>query len=308
MLSSVIGALGDRVDSKFLTAYWLPAFVLVLGSICAVGLAVGPGHVEGWIAGLDGVEQALAALLVVLVISMVAFMLRALTRPITEVFAGVALPRAVARAFTQGQVRARDRAARLLGNSSGAGSQAIDQQAEVWLQSRFPTDDANLKPTLFGNLLASVSEHPFVAYSMAGALWWPRLSPLLPGSFQDTLAGAQAPMMALLNLSVVFSALALSGVLAGLLTAQWGIAIVWGAGALILSRLAYRAAVSQAAEVGNMLRVAFDLYRYDILDQLDRPHPETLADERALWLSLTQDVLGLDAPRPATPSDMPRAA
>ena len=294
MLSSVIGALGDRMDSKFLTAYWLPAFVLVLGGLCAVGLAAGPGQLEGWISDLDSVEQALGALILVLVISMVAFMLRALTRPITEVFAGVALPRVVANAFTRGQVRARERATRILEASPSA-----DQEAAEWLQNRFPKDDKNLKPTLFGNLLASVSEHPTIAYSVVGSLWWPRLSPLLPGSFQDTLAGSQSPMVAMLNMSVVFCALAPIGALAGLLTSQWLAAVLWFAGALVLARLSYRAAVSQAAEVGNMLRVAFDLYRYDILDQLDRPRPENLADERALWLSLTQEVLGRDGPPPA---------
>lgn len=292
MLSSVIGALGDRMDSKFLTAYWLPAFVFVLGSLCALGLALGWGQLERWTSGLDAVEQTLSALLIVLVISMVAFMLRALMRPITEVFAGVALPQAIASAFTRGQVRAKGRAIRILEGSSPS----VDQEVEAWLQSRFPHDDANLKPTLFGNLLASVSEHPTIAYSMVGALWWPRLSPLLPGSFQDTLAGSQAPMMAMLNLSIVFCALAPLGALAGALAAQWLMAFLWFAGALVLARLSYRAAVSQAAEVGNMLRVAFDLYRYDILDQLDRPHPENLADERALWISLTRNVLGRDVP------------
>ncbi|MCA9878735.1 MAG: hypothetical protein KC442_13165, partial [Thermomicrobiales bacterium] len=114
MLSSVIGALGDRMDSKFLTAYWLPAFVFVMGGLCAFGLVAGSGQLEAWVSDLDSVEQALGALVVVLLISMMAFMLRALTRPIAELFAGVALPRGVAMAFTQGQVRAKNRATRLL--------------------------------------------------------------------------------------------------------------------------------------------------------------------------------------------------
>lgn len=296
MLSSVIGALGDRMDSKFLTAFWLPAFVFVLGSLWAFGLAVGSGQLESWVTDLDAVEQTLGALVLVLLISMVAFMLRALSRPVTELFAGVALPPAIASAFTQGQVRARNRAARLLEGTASPGSPMVNQEAEAWLQSRFPQDDRDLKPTLFGNLLASVSEHPTMAYSMVGSLWWPRLYPLLPGSFQDTLAGAQAPMMALLNLSFVFGALAILGALAALLTAQWLVAILWVIGSVILARLAYRGAVSQAAEVGNMLRVAFDLYRYDILDQLDRARPEDMASERALWIGLTHEVLGRGIP------------
>ncbi len=293
MLSSLFGALGDRMDSKFLTAYWLPAFVFVLGGLCFAGGLAGPGRLDAWIADLDSVEQALGALLLVLLISMAAFMLRALTRPTTELFAGVALPRPVAAAFTRGQARAKQRGVLILESSDHPGAFSVDDMTTAWLQNRFPVDDSRLRPTLYGNLLASVSEHPRIAYSMEGALWWPRLSPLLPGSFQDTLAGAQAPMMALLNLSVVFCGLALLALLAGLLTAQWLAAILLCIGLLILSRLAYRAAVSQASEVASMLRVAFDLYRYDILDQLGRAHPDDLTSERALWLSLTREVMGV---------------
>lgn len=296
MLSSVIGALGDRMDSKFLTAYWLPSFVFVFGSLCLLGLGVGWEQLEAWITDLDSVEQTLCALIVVLLISMVAFLLRSLSRPVTEVFAGVALPRVVARAFTRGQVRAKRRASYVLGDTAQPCALEADEFAGVWLRNRFPSDDQCLRPTLFGNLLASVSEHPRIAYSMEAALWWPRLSPLLPSFFVDSLAGTQAPMMALLNLSIVFSALATLGLLIALLAKQWVLAIVLCGLLLLCSRLAYRAAVSQAAEVASMLRVAFDLYRYDILDQLGAAKPDSLAKERALWGDLTRELLGIQEP------------
>ena len=300
MLGSVIGALSDRMDSKFLTAYWLPAFVFVFGSLCTVGLSVGRGRLEAWISDLDAVEQTLAVLMVVLMITMLAFTLRAVTRPITEIFAGMALPAFVANPLRQGQVRAKHRAALVLHEEMPTGALSAAQQENAWLLSRFPTNDQNLKPTLFGNLLASVGEHPRIAYSMEGAIWWPRLSPLLPGSFQDTLGGAQAPMMALFNLSAVFSGLAFLAVMIGLVTRQWLVAILACACSLLLARLAYRAAVSQATEVASMLRVAFDLYRFDILDQLGRAHPDDNADERALWLSLTREVMGVKEPKPGS--------
>ncbi len=303
MLSSVIGALSDRMDSKFLTAYWLPAFVFTLGSLCTLGLAVGSSQLEAWITDLDSVEQALGALVIVLLISMLAFTLRAMTRPIAEVFAGIALPDFLATVFRRGQARAKQRAALLLRDSAQSGALPGGQDESAWLQSRFPTNDLALKPTLFGNLMASVGEHPRLAYSMEGVIWWPRLSPLLPSYFQDTLAGAQAPMMALLNLSVVFCGLAVLVILVGLFTAQWLVTLLLGMGALVLSRLTYRAAVSQATEVASMLRVAFDLYRYDILDQLGKAHPVDLVAERTLWLGLTYEVLGRGTCSPVPSTD-----
>ena len=304
VLGSAIGALSGRMDSKFLTAYWLPAFVFALGSFGILAGLVGLQQIDDWIYGLDSVEQTLGVLILVLLISMVAFVLRALTRPITELFAGIALPRAVATWSTRGQLRVKTRGAHLLGTSCDPTAEATAAEAQ-WLGRRFPVNNADLKPTLFGNVLASAGEHPRLAYAMEGALWWPRLSPLVPGYFQDMLAAAQAPLMALLNLSVVFVALAsFAVVVLGLIGAQWVAALGSAIGALLLSRLCYRAAVSQAAEIGSLFRVAFDLYRYDILDQLGLPHPDDLAAERALWRRMTREVVGLPEPTPtdgATP-------
>lgn len=293
MLSSAIGALSDRMDSKFLTAFWLPAFVFVLGGLCTLGLMVGPGQIDTWISDLDSVEQTLGVLIIVLIISMLAFVLRALTRPITEVYAGIAMPSAVATWSTRGQLRAKRRAEQMLANPQHQGSLSLDASSVNLVQNRFPLNNTDLQPTLFGNIIASASEHPRAAYSMEGMMWWSRLSPLLPGSFQGTLASAQAPMMALLNLSIVFFALAIATFILGAIASQWVIAMVVAGLSFVLSWLGYRAAVSQAAEVSSMLRVAFDLYRYDILDQLGIAHPADLIEERALWLRLTREILGL---------------
>lgn len=300
MLGSAIGALSDRMDSRFMTAYWVPAFVFVLGALCALGVTQGPGQIDAWISGLDSVEQTLGVVIVVLLVSILAFILRALTRPITEAYAGIAIPGPLAAWSKRGQLRAKRQAEQMLGAVTSRESPALGSPAVATLQSRFPERDEDLQPTLFGNIIASASEHPRIAYSMEGRVWWARLSPLLPESFQDTLASAQSPMMALFNLSIVCCLLALVTILLGILTSSWLTAVAFAACSLVLARLAYRAAVSQAAEVSSMLCVAFDLYRYEILDQLDRPHPENLADERTLWKQLTHEVLGLDEP-PAEP-------
>lgn len=295
MLESAIGALGNRVDSKFLTAYWLPAFVLALGGFGILAGLVGFERVDVWISDLDSVEQGIGALILLLLISMLAFVLCALTRPIAEVFAGMGLPRTIADWSTRGQARTKARDERLLGpamQSRRTSSRISDTMR--WLGLRFPRDDADLKPTLFGNVVASAAEHPWRAYSMDGALWWSRLSPLVPTSFEDKLASAQAPLVALLNLCAIFLLLGLSSLLVlGPIGGEWAAAIATSVVMLAVSRVCYRAAMSQAVQVGSMLRVAFDLYRYDILDQLGLEHPSGLAAERELWIDLTTQMVGL---------------
>jgi hypothetical protein len=108
-----------------------------------------------------------------------------------------------------------------------------------------------------------------------------------------------AQVMALLNLSVVFSVLALSGVaILGLVGAQWMAAIAFLVVGFLLAWLCYRAAVSQTTELGSLLRVAFDLYRHEILHQLGIERPRDPSAERALWQRLTIQMLG--DPVPAT--------
>lgn len=312
MLASALGALSDRLDSKFLIAYWLPAFVATLGGFGLLAFLAGAEQIDAWIYGLDSVEQTLAVLLIVLTVTMGAFVLRALSRPVSEVFAGEALPRGVADWSTRGQLRGKRRAARILSGDGGlkaiasAGkveNAASEQEVRQSLSRVYPLDDDEVRPTRYGNVLATAVEYPRLTYMMEGLLWWPRLSPLVPIEFQDMLGGAQAPMMALLNLSVVFAALALVGaavlVLAG---GHWVAAIVVLVGGLLLARLCYRAGVSQAAELASLLRVGFDLYRHEILRQMDLDVPADIAAERQLWLQLTSEMLGLP-PQEQPPAD-----
>ncbi|MFN8591755.1 MAG: hypothetical protein U0031_09880 [Thermomicrobiales bacterium] len=295
MLGSALSALSDRVDSKFLTAYWLPAFVFALGGFIILAICVGMAQIDTWIYDLDSVEQSLGVLLIVLLITMVGFVLRALTRPIAEAFSGAGLPRAVADWSTRGQLRAKQRARKLISGGGNTNTAAMLRS----LENRFPADDADLQPTLLGNVVASAGEHPRFAYSMEGSLWWPRLAPLLPGYFQDILGGAQAPTMGLLNLTVVFIALAPLGMIVlGVMGSRWVAAIVTTVVVFILARLCYLAAVSQAAELASQLRVAFDLYRYEILNQLDFDRPGDLAAERDLWRRLASEILAIPAPSP----------
>jgi hypothetical protein len=151
--------------------------------------------------------------------------------------------------------------------------------------------ESDVQPTLFGNVLAAVADHPRSAYGMDGAWWWPQLEALLPADFKKSLGDAQAPVVALVNLSLVFAALALVG---GGTLAVGGIGWPGAAGVLVggllLSRLCYLAAVSQLAQLASLMRVAFDLYRHAILTQLHLAIPGDLDAERGLWQRLTQEL------------------
>ena len=279
-----------------MTAYWLPACVFVLGSLGILAVRVGPEELATEIIDLDGVEQGLSVVIILVLITILAFIVRALTLPIAAVFAGRALPPALAAWSTRGQLRRKARTAHQLQANANAAT-ATAREATCALRQQFPVHDADVQPTAFSNVLAAAGESIWSAYAMEVAVWWPRLEPFLPDAFLDTLASAQASMMGMLNLSVAFVALTLVAVvILGLAGALWGAAIVVLVLTLLLSRLCYGAAVSQAAEVGVRVNTAFDLYRADLLKQVERGHPSELAAERRRWRQLAGEVFGLSDP------------
>ncbi len=296
MFSSMITTVADRFDSQFLAAYWLPAFVATLGGLGIVVARVGPDQAGAWINDRDSAQQTLVVVIGIVVITMFAFVLRALRLPIADLFSGAAFPRVFADRSTQAQQNARHA--------------AFDDAAR---ERFYPRDDANTQPTRFGNVLAAAAEHPRVVYAMDGALWWPRLSPLLPSAFQQLLGAAQAPTMALLNLSAILTALGIVGaVVLAVEGALWPGGVIVLVAGLVLSRLAYLAAVSQASEFARLIRVAFDLYRQEILSQMGLTLPVNLSAERALWRRLTDEIIaapsvaGEGAAKPLRPAnDLP---
>ncbi len=293
MLTNVLSAIGSRLDSKFMAAYWLPAFVGFLGFFALLVRLVGTEQIDDWRQTIDSVEKTLVVLFIVLSITMAAFLLRALTRPIAEIFAGLALPGIVARWSTDGQHRAR----RISEQNAhrGPGTRTSLRRSSLLTEQAFPSSDTDMQPTRFGNVLATIAEHPRLAYAMEAFLWWPRLSPVLPDYFLSTLSAAQSPMMAMLNLCIVFGLRAVIGaIVVALLGELWPAAIVVLVGGLGLSWLCYRAALRQAQEYGNLVRVGFDLYRHEILRQMDLEVPTNLDEERALWRQLTSELYGID--------------
>ncbi len=294
MLSSAFSALNDRLDSKFLTAYVLPAFVAVLGGFGLLAALAGLEHVTAWVYDLDSVKQSLAVIILVGTIVMVAFLLRALTRPVAILFVGSALPGPVAAWSTRRQRRSRD----LLERNGKKRS----------VEPAYPRDPDEIQPTLLGNVLAAATDYPRLVYAMDGAFWWPRLTPLLPGSFQDSLGAAQAPMMGLLNLSVVFATLAFAALaVLGVAASHWTIAFVLFVAGLAASRLCYQGAAGQALELSSLIRVAFDLYRHEILAQMELAIPADLATERALWQHMSDELHTLEG-TPGTASSRQGAA
>jgi len=106
----------------------------------------------------------------------------------------------------------------------------------------------------------------------------------------------------MLNLSLV--ALYLGGlatVALGLAASQWQTVIVSVVVGVLLANFFYRAAIVQATELARNIWVGFDLYRFEIMRQMNVEVPTDLQEERALWQDLSQRLRNLE-PLSATAS------
>jgi len=160
----------------------------------------------------------------------------------------------------------------------------------------YPRNPLLLKPTKLGNVLAA-EEYSMQLYKLDAVIWWPRLAPLLPDTFRAQVDVALIPMLAVLNLGLVFTLIALiGGGSAILLGPNWFLFIISFIGGFFFARASYMAAVSQAVDYGNWIRVAFDLYRHEILKQMHIPIPDNLVEETLLWTSLNNWVYKFTPP------------
>jgi hypothetical protein len=155
-----------------------------------------------------------------------------------------------------------------------------------------PAELGAMLPTRLGNTLRAAESYSGDGerWGLDAVFWWPRLYLIIPDSARGQVDEARASMDQMVVLSVlsaVFAAVAAGFGIAGLPLAVWASCAV---GALVVSWLTYRAAVSSAAVFGDLVRSCFDLFRNDLLTHLGWPLPERLPDERALWNALGQQL------------------
>lgn len=123
--------------------------------------------------------------------------------------------------------------------------------------AHLPVREDNAMPTLLGNLLRASEEYPEVRYGLNAVICWPRLYPLLP----DTLRQSINMERAKLNESARL--LAWSMLFLIWLVWKW-----WAIFSLPIAWIAYRGMISAAGVYGDLIRSAFDLYRFKLYESL----------------------------------------
>jgi len=285
----MLGTLFDKVtglfDSRFVLALLLPAFAFAAGAGALAATMTGWHQAATWWAGLDAARQVALGIAAAGAVVVLAVIIGTQVVPMTRLLEGYWRWRWVS--ATLGRLgrwhEARRRA-----------SLAADATELGYLHGYlgFPPEPAPLLPTRLGNALRAAESYPGDAerWGIDAAFWWPRLYLILPDSARDQVDNARASLdqlVVLTMLSAAFAVVSLALSCAGL---NLAVGLCCAAGALLLSRCSYLAAVTSAGVFGELVRSSYDLFRGDLLGKLGWPMPPTLRAERQLWTVLGQQL------------------
>jgi hypothetical protein len=150
----------------------------------------------------------------------------------------------------------------------------------------FPPTDA-IGPTALGNALRSVEWHPWARYRLDSVVSWPRLYETLPDRTVKNIADEKS----LLDLTIVLAALSsLYGIVAcvaATIGSRWWTAAAVLSVGIVLSRLFYVISVRAAISYGQVIRAAYDVHRFTVLDALGWERPSSWTEERGQWEAVT---------------------
>lgn len=181
------------------------------------------------------------------------------------------------------------------------------------LNAVFPGADLVL-PTRLGNVIRSFEEYSRHQYGMSAIPLWPRLAAHIGKEYAALIDDSKSTMDFALNSSFLSALLAAGMLVVGLMrrdallrtpsdVLSWLLTI----GALVgIAYLMYLAALSRAADWGVHVKGAFDLYRRDLLKQLNyEQQPATIREERELWKQISRQIVFGDPVDGAAPQFKP---
>ncbi len=294
MLSTFLDKAEGLLNRRFVVAYWLPTFfVMILGLVPRVYIWGLDDTLTWWrslVSGEDASGQLWTTLLMLLAVTLIAYLLQVFTRPIIQFFEGYLLwPKGVKEqriSHHQAAISELKRTILSKTETEAARAQAMDK-----LVHRYPPKPAQLLPTRLGNTLKAAEAYGDATYRFDIPFWWPRLWSLLPEGEQTQVQDALTSLVSLLNLAALLAYVGVDNGVYLLLYAQ-RLQKIWAAPALFLALflawLCYEGAVVQGRSYGLRLRTAVDLYRFDLLKALHQSLPATPQEERQLWPQLKQ--------------------
>jgi hypothetical protein len=158
------------------------------------------------------------------------------------------------------------------------------------LVERFPDKDHLLLPTPFGNTFRAFEIYPRVMYGMEAIDGWGRLLAIIPKKYRELIEDAKTQVDFWINLG--FLSILLLVEYGGLSIYTKSLPVVW-LPTLVLVAVVVAPWRSRrvATEYGDLVKSAFDLYRFSLLDALGIEHPSNRQEEKEIWQKISQAII-----------------
>ena len=194
---------------------------------------------------------------------------------------------------------------------------AWSDYSELELSS--PLRESDLLPTRLGNVLRASEQYPEKYGLRAGIQLWTRLVVFLPLNLANSLEEKNNNLLFLLNSSLlsylmglvaftnwgvckIFQSCSstlftptfiksqgiLSSFIKGLSENQFLVlGLIW----ILIGYALYILSIPVAKTIGLLIRSCYDMYRFDLLKQLNYSIPQTLAQERKIWQKISDFIV-----------------
>ena len=305
MFSVFTKQLSDYFDRRWMLASFFPSLAFWSGNLIFAIAVIGLDNAIALWKNLGADLQVVASFSALVWMAFFAVLLSNFDIALTRLFEGYWESRLVAplAAFKRGQHQARWRQLKEKATQAAIAAQqlatehpepdevtrqeiATQRERELTISRErflfYPPEQSAVMPTRLGNILRASEMYPFERYGMDSVVLWTRLAPLLPKEFGETVADARTALDLDLNVSTLAI---LSGVVWGAFFAyrQWWVLVIITVLVLLVGWLAYGNALHAARAYGEIIKSAFDLYRWNLLDALHLAHPASTEEEPVLW-------------------------
>lgn len=153
------------------------------------------------------------------------------------------------------------------------------------LAVRFPDREDLVLPTAFGNTIRAFEVYPRVIYGLDSIPAWPRLLMVMPEESRALIETAKAQMDFWVN--VWFLSLLIFGEYIALVLIYRRAGNPWALMSVVLALGASNRARAAAAEWGETIKAAFDVYLLDLRDKLGLEQGLDREAEKQQWTNLS---------------------
>ena len=165
-------------------------------------------------------------------------------------------------------------------------------ELEYRLDRHYPSTVHAVLPTMLGNVIAAFEDYPRTRYGMDTVALWPRLVPLLKEKKHTEFVNQEKSVFDfLLNMLVVVAILGTELVYLNIFFGQLKLSVGIGVTAALLSWVLYQGMLIAARQWGTTVRVAFDLYRYDLHRRLGLRPTGNFGEEYQNWQQFSRFLL-----------------